>query len=160
LIGRFQTRPVRSDEDIAAVARLFQAYAESLDVDLAYQDFATELASLPGKFAPPDGEMLLALEDGEPVGCVALRPLDQDGICEMKRLYVAPAMRGSGLGKALVERLIEEARSRGYRQMRLDTLPSMAAAQAMYRAMGFEPVEPYYDTPVEGTVFLGLRLSA
>lgn len=140
------------------MARLFQAYAQSLDVDLAYQDFAAELAGLPGKFAPPHGEILLALRDGEPVGCVALRPLDENGICEMKRLYVAPAMRGSGLGKALVEQLIDAARSRGYRQMRLDTLPSMAAAQTMYRALGFEPIQPYYDTPVEGTVFLGLKL--
>lgn len=146
---------------MAVVARLFADYSASLDVDLSYQDFGSELAALPGKYAPPSGELLLARRnDGEPLGCVGLRPLAFDGVCEMKRLYVAPSGRGVGLGKALMRTIIERARQIGYCEMRLDTLPSMAAAQAMYRDAGFVPMEPYYETPVEGTVFLRLRLTS
>ncbi|MDC0667143.1 GNAT family N-acetyltransferase [Nannocystis radixulma] len=152
--------PASGPPDITAVAQLFAAYAASLGVDLGYQDFETELASLPGKYAPPSGALLLARDATRmPVGCVALRPLADAGACEMKRLYVAPEGRGLGLGKALLAAIIGEARRIGYREIRLDALPTMTAAQALYRAHGFEPMAPYYDTPVAGTAFLQLRLS-
>lgn len=143
-----------SDADIAVVASLFRAYAASLDVDLAYQDFEAELAGLPGHYAARRGLLLLASDiDGVPLGCVACRPLDED-VCEMKRLFVVPAGRGRGLGRLLVRRLLADVQALGYREMRLDTLASMTAAQALYRAEGFEPTPPYYDTPVPGTMFM------
>ncbi|MFO1036983.1 MAG: GNAT family N-acetyltransferase [Geminicoccaceae bacterium] len=157
----FSIRPARSAADMAVAAKLFEAYAASLPVDLAYQDFATELATLPGKYAPPTGELLLAFSsDGTPLGCVALRPLPPDGCCEMKRLYVDPSARGLGLGRALVDAVIEAARQLGYREMRLDSLPSMTEAMALYRKAGFAPIAPYYATPIAGTTFLGLALDA
>ena len=157
----FEILPARSADELAAVARLFEAYEAALDVDLSYQDFAAELAALPGNYAPSRGALLLARDgDGEALGCVGLRPMPAQGCCEMKRLYVLPAGRGRGLGKALMLAIIDEARRIGYREIRLDTLPSMKAAQALYRQAGFAPIQPYYDTPVEGTVFLGLPLAA
>jgi ribosomal protein S18 acetylase RimI-like enzyme len=129
-----------------------------LPIDLGYQDFDEELASLPGKYAPPSGALLLARnERGVAIGCVALRAFGE-GVCEMKRLYVAPEGRGAGLGRALAEAIIEAARAAGYREMRLDTLASMAGAQALYRALGFVEIARYYDTPIEGTVFMSLKL--
>ena len=155
----FRIGPVGTAADLAAVARLFEAYAASLAVDLAYQDFATELASLPGKYAAPDGALLLARDlRGEALGCVALRPMGFAGCCEMKRLFVAPPGRGLGLGRALAAAIIAEAGRLGYREIRLDTLPFMAEAIALYRTLGFAPIDPYYDTPVAGTIFLGRAL--
>lgn len=146
--------------DLAAITALFRAYAASLDIDLAYQDFEAELAGLPGKYAPPTGALLIARDaDGRNLGCVALRAMDTPGCCEMKRLYVAPEGRGLGLGRRLVKALIVEAKRLGHREMRLDTLPSMHDAQALYRKLGFEVTQPYYDTPIRGTVFLRLRLA-
>ena len=139
-------------EQIATVAALFREYASSLGVDLSFQHFEEELASLPGDYAPPRGRLLLASE-----GCVALRPLDGD-ICEMKRLYVRPSARGTGLGRALIERAIDEARAIGYRAMRLDTLPAMHAAKSLYRELGFREIEPYRFNPVEGTKYFELNL--
>ncbi len=137
-----------------AVARLFEAYAKFLGVDLCFQDFPEELAGLPGKYAAPVGELLLARGDsGDPLGCVALRPLEP-GVCEMKRLYVAPRARGLGLGRALVDRVLGEALRIGYREMRLDTLPVLKAATALYAAAGFAPIAAYYDTPLAETLFL------
>jgi ribosomal protein S18 acetylase RimI-like enzyme len=157
----FQIRPVRTAADLEATARLFDAYASSLGVDLSYQGFAEELATLPGKYAPPAGELLLARDiHGELLGCVGLRPMTPDGCCEMKRLYVSPGGRGLGLGRALIDAIIGEAVRIGYREMRLDTLPSMAEAIALYGKAGFTPIEPYYDTPVAGTIFLGRPLAA
>ncbi|MCW5688753.1 MAG: GNAT family N-acetyltransferase [Pseudolabrys sp.] len=151
----FTIRLVDGPADLEAVIRLFRAYAESLPVDLAYQGFEAEMAAMPGKYASPKGVLLIARDGaGRAVGCAALRPLEPDGTCEMKRLYVTAEGRGQKLGKRLVERLFQEARAIGYREMRLDTLPSMLDAQALYRRFGFEPMEPYYDTPVEGTVFM------
>ena len=145
--------------DIEAVRALFEAYAASLPVDLAYQGFAAELAGLPDAYAPPAGALLLARDgDGTPLGCVALRPLADPGLCEMKRLFVAPAGRGRGLGRALAAAVIAAARDRGYREMRLDSLPSMTTAVALYRSLGFRAIPPYYNTPVAGTVFLALAL--
>lgn len=145
-------------DDLAVIATLFRAYADGLPVDLAYQDFAAELAGLPGKYAPPHGALLLARDgSGQALGCVALRPLG-NGLCEMKRLYVAPAARGTGLGRALMRAVIATARRLGYRAMRLDTLSDMTAAQAMYAAAGFQHIAPYYDGAAPGTIFLELRL--
>lgn len=158
--ARFHIIPVRSAADLEAVVRLFKAYERSLGIDLGFQDFASELAEMPGKYAPPMGELLLARNiDGEPLGCVALRPMSFDGCCEMKRLYVVPEGRGLGLGKALVDAVIEAATRIGYSEMRLDTLPFMSEAIALYRKVGFAPIEPYYDTPHGGTIFLGRPLS-
>lgn len=150
----FTITPATSAE-IPAVARLFRAYAASLPVDLAYQGFEAELAGLPGKYAPPSGALLLARDGhGEALGCVALRPLDADGAAEMKRLYVAPKGRGHGLGRRLVEAIAAEARRLGYREIRLDTLPTMTDAIALYGRCGFEPMTPYYETPIAGTRFM------
>jgi ribosomal protein S18 acetylase RimI-like enzyme len=146
-------------EDLEATTTLFRAYAAALSIDLAYQDFESELAALPGKYAPPGGALLLARgKDGALLGCAALRPMAPPGCCEMKRLYVAPEARGLGLGKALVEAVLEAARQAGYGELRLDTLPEMTEAQALYARLGFVRIEPYYDTPIAGTVFMGKRL--
>jgi len=154
----FAIRPARSTADLRAAAALFGEYAQGLGVDLAYQDFAAEVATLPGKYAPPEGELLIASGvDGEALGCVGLRPLG-DGRCEMKRLYVPPAARRLGVGAALIAAIVAKAAAIGYREIWLDTLPQMTRAQSLYRQAGFTPIAPYYDTPVEGTAFLGLTL--
>jgi ribosomal protein S18 acetylase RimI-like enzyme len=133
----FEIRPVRSAADLEATVRLFNAYASALEVDLSYQDFVTELATLPGKYAPPAGEILLAREShGEPLGCVGLRPIKPEGCCEMKRLYVSPKARGFGLGRALIDAVIAEAVRIGYSEMRLDTLPTMTEAISLYKKQG------------------------
>ena len=155
----FNIAPVRTVSDLEAVRELFRAYAASLAVDLAYQNFADELASLPGKYAPPRGMLLLArTHAGVPMACVALRPMIVSECAEMKRLYVKPAGRGLGLGRSMVETIVSEARRLGHREIRLDTLPSMSEAIALYRKCGFEPIVPYYDTPVAGTLFLGRQV--
>ena len=152
----FTIGPVQADGDVEDARTLFRAYAASLPIDLAYQGFAIELATLPGAYAAPAGVLLLARDrSGAAIGCVALRPLAEPGCCEMKRLFVAPAARGLGLGRALMEAIVSEAARLGYRAVRLDTLPTMTAAIAMYRAAGFEPIAPYYDTAPAGTIFLG-----
>jgi ribosomal protein S18 acetylase RimI-like enzyme len=151
----FRIAPVRDAADLDATVALFRAYAAALPIDLAYQGFEAELAALPGPYAAPTGELLLARNDsGAAVGCVGLRRLGPSGVCEMKRLYVDPAARGAGLGEALVAAIIAAAERLGYREMRLDTLPSMAGALALYRRAGFAPTAPYYDTPVAGTLFM------
>jgi GNAT superfamily N-acetyltransferase len=156
----FRIITVRTTADLDVAKGLFLAYAASLDVDLAYQDFAAEMAVMPGKYAPPAGELLLARDErGSAIGCGGLRPLNAPLCCEMKRLYVCPQWRGTGVGKGLIEALLERARQIGYREIRLDTLPSMAAARALYRKSGFEITEPYYDTPVAGTLFMRRRLA-
>jgi ribosomal protein S18 acetylase RimI-like enzyme len=155
----FQIGAVRSAADLEAVMQLFKAYASSIGIDLGYQEFDQELATLPGKYATPDGELLLARDrDGAPLGCVGLRPIEPDGCCEMKRLYVAPEARGLGLGKALIAAIIREAERIGYREMRLDTLPTMAEAIFLYQRAGFRPIEAYYQTPIAGTLFFARRL--
>jgi GNAT superfamily N-acetyltransferase len=152
-------RPVRTSEELTATTDLFKAYAASLPVDLGYQDFDQELAGLPWTYAPPTGELLLARgADGAALGCVGLRAMSPKGCCEMKRLFVLPAARGLGLGRALIEAAVEQARRLGYQELRLDTLPSMTAAMAVYRQVGFLPIEPYYAPTPSGTVFMGLSL--
>jgi putative acetyltransferase len=145
-------------DGVLKVRSLFEEYAETLGIDLCFQDFQDELATLPGSYAPPDGRLLLALHNDELAGCVALRPLEP-GICEMKRLYVRPPFRSLGVGKMLAEQIVSEARMAGYRYMRLDTLPSMAAAITLYRRLGFREIAPYRVNPIEGALFLELRLS-
>jgi putative acetyltransferase len=159
--GTFFIHPVTSTKDLIDVASLFEAYAASLEINLSFQNFTTELSHLPGKYGPPSGALLLARHVGtdKAIGCVGLRSLDTESACEMKRLYVAPQGRGSGLGKALVKQVIEEAKGIGYRSVRLDTLRTMSEAQNLYKRLGFVERKPYYDTPVEGTVFFELDLS-
>lgn len=155
----FTIGPVRSADDLLATRQLFDAYVASLGVDLGFQDFAGELAGLPGAYTAPGGALLLARRpDGEPLGCVALRPLPAVGHCEMKRLFVAPGGRGSGLGSALIEAVVAAAVELGYAEMRLDTLPDMHAALALYRRAGFAPVASYYASPLSDALYLGLAL--
>jgi len=148
--------PATSEDHIATARRLFREYEASLGIELTFQGFAQEVAGLPGAYAPPAGRLLLAT-GAEPAGCVALRPLD-GGICEMKRLYVRPTARGARLGRRLAETVIREARAIGYARMRLDTLPSMKEAFALYQTLGFREIAPYYATPITGTRFMELSL--
>jgi putative acetyltransferase len=144
--------------DIEIARQLFREYQEALGVDLSFQNFAAELDTLPGAYATPRGRLLLARDATQVMGCVALRPLSAD-TCEMKRLYVRPDYRALGLGRRLVDRVIEEARSVPYSRMFLDTLPTMMGAQRMYERFGFKDVQPYRHNPIQGTRFLGLDLS-
>lgn len=158
--------PARGEEDLAAVARLFREYQISLGTDLCFQGFEEELKSLPGAYAPPRGEILMARAGRAAAGVVALRPLPEYGtvlsaagaVCEMKRLYVRPAFRTAKLGRRLAERVIDEARQRGYRSLVLDTLKEMGAAQGLYRALGFVEIAAYYDNPLEGARYYQLAL--
>src|SRR5271165_3499605 len=128
-------------EDRAPIARLMREYVEALEADISFQDFESEHADLPGKYSRPDGVVLVAWAADEAVGIVAYRPLERR-ICEMKRLYVLPRFRGTGLGRLLVEELVRDARSHGYRRMVLDALPSMRTAQGLYSSLGFQPIPP------------------
>jgi ribosomal protein S18 acetylase RimI-like enzyme len=143
-------------EQIEEARRLLREYEGSLGVSLCFQGFERELAALPGEYAPPAGRLLLALETGQAVGCVALRRLDE-GTCEMKRLYLRPGFRGRGAGRRLALAIIDEARKIGYNKMRLDTLPSMREAIELYESLGFKRIEPYYPNPVPGAVFMELK---
>lgn len=144
-------------DDMSEVRILFEEYAAGLGVDLCFQGFARELAELPGGYAPPDGRLLLARADDQPVGCIALRRLEES-TCEMKRLYVRTSQRGTGLGHALAARILADARTIGYRAMRLDTLATMTAARGLYQSLGFRPIEPYCFNPLESVAYLELRL--
>lgn len=147
-----------SPAHIAQARELFLEYAQSLGFSLCFQNFEKELADLPGKYAPPDGRLLLADFSCQLAGCVGLRKLE-DRICEMKRLYVRPQFRGKGLGRALADRIIAEARQIGYDRMRLDTVePVMRDAVAMYRRLGFREISPYCENPVAGALYMELHL--
>ena len=128
---------------------LFREYAQGLGVDLCFQDLERELRNLPGAYAPPRGILLLAEVEGEPAGCVAVRPLEA-GICELKRLYLRAAYRRTGLGRALTEAALDAAREMNYSRIRLDTLPDMQTAQRLYESLGFYDIPPYYDNPIPG----------
>ena len=138
--------------------QLFTDYAASLGIDLGFQGFASELAALPGHYVPPLGALLLAIERDECLGCVALRPLEPPRVAELKRLYVTPAGRGSGIGLSLTLAALDAARGAGYERVRLDTLPSMEAAQRLYERLGFRDVDAYRYNPVRETRYLELDL--
>ncbi len=149
----------RSREELSQVRALLLEYAASLNFSLCFQDFQQELDTLPGKYAPPDGLLLLAVEKPrEPAGCVAVRPLGNDE-CEMKRLYVRPAFRGAGVGRQLVQAALEWALPRHYRAMKLDTVRgTMSAAIGLYRSLGFVECAPYYESPIKGSLFFVRKL--
>ncbi len=147
--------------ELDAVRTLFLEYAGTLNVDLCFQNFNTELANLPGEYATPRGGLLLATVDGELAGCCAMRPLDAvdyPNACEMKRLYVRPAYRGLRLGRNLAETILETARVAGYDCILLDTLNDMEAARALYQELGFEEIPPYYYNPIAGAHYLKAEL--
>ncbi len=145
-------------QQIEQARALFLEYAQSLGFSLCFQSFDQELAGLPGDYAPPQGRLLLAVRGKRAAGCVALHKIG-DGICEMKRLYLRPELRGSGAGRALAERIIAEARVIGYRTMRLDTVAgTMDAAIALYRRLGFREIPPYRPNPVPGALYMELTL--
>ena len=155
----FSIHPVRSPQDLEDTNRLFSAYVKWLDIDLAFQDFEKELQSLPGKYSQPSGEILLARGlNGSAIGCVAVRPLKETKVCEMKRLYVLPEVSGLGVGRELVKHIIDTAVKAGYTEMKLDTLSSMEKAIGLYQKMGFTSTIPYYPTPLNNTVFLAKKL--
>jgi putative acetyltransferase len=146
-----------SAQDMAIAAQLFREYADSLGLDLAFQNFDDELAQLPGDYAAPRGALLLAYVDGALAGCCALRPLDNADIpnaAEMKRLYVRRAFRGFGLGRQLAEAILDAARQAGYASVLLDTLDDMEAARNLYADLGFQSIEPYYHNPIPGAHYL------
>jgi putative acetyltransferase len=144
--------------DLPAVRELFLEYADSLGFSLCFQSFEKELAELPGKYAPPSGALLVAESDGTPNGCAALRELSP-GICEMKRLYVRPVLRGSGAGRHLAAEIVDRGRRLGYEAMRLDTIPGkMDNAIGLYRRLGFCEIAPYYDNPIAGALYFELKL--
>lgn len=136
---------------------MLREYVDWIGLDLAFQEINEELDGLPGEYAPPRGALLVAEDRNRLVGMIGLRPLDE-GVCEMKRLFVRPERRGRGLAKQLIARVLEEARRLGYNEIRLDTLPMMGDAQSLYVSMGFYDIAPYYTTPIAGTRFMALRL--
>jgi len=148
---------VDGEARLEEVRALFSEYAAQLGIDLGYQDFATELVMLPGKYARPQGRLFLALADGVPAGCAAMRKLDASN-AEMKRLFVKDSFRGRALGRALANAVVQGAKESGYQLLLLDTLSTMTSAQALYRELGFTETKPYYDCPVAGTVFMQLVL--
>jgi putative acetyltransferase len=157
----FTITQAQSAEDLESIQTLFQAYATGLGLDISFQNFDHELANLPGKYAPPKSALLLAKSttSGEAIGCIGLRPLDMESTCEMKRLYVSPAGRGTGVGRALAEAIIVEAKRLGYGRMVLDTLGSMTTPLKLYRGLRLKDIEPYYHNPLADVVYLELKLS-
>ena len=149
---------VQTPGEIEEVRQLFRQYEAGLGVDLCFQGFEAELAGLPGKYAPPSGALLIGIIRGHTVGCVALRAMD-NGVCEMKRLYVKPEARGKGLGRQLARDIIAAARQLGYSLMRLDTLYRLTEAMSLYETMGFQRTEPYYDNPLPGVVYWEMDLN-
>ena len=152
-----QIVPVATAADLEEVRALFEEYWASFGFTPCFQNFAGEVAGLPGNYAPPRGRLALARIEGQSAGCVALRPIDS-ARCEAKRLYVRPAFRGTGAGRALIDWVIAEARAAGYREMLGDTMPVMERALEMYRRLGFEITGPYAEEPTPGAIFLRLAL--
>ena len=158
VVNGFSISQAESSAQIAQARELFLEYAQSLGFSLCFQNFDQELAELPGDYAPPEGRLLLAEYEGQLAGCVALHRLD-DSICEMKRLYLRPRFRGKGLGRALADLIIGEARQIGYERMRLDTVePVMKDAVEMYRKIGFREIDPYRSNPIAGALYMELQL--
>jgi GNAT superfamily N-acetyltransferase len=154
----FSVSAARSRAEMTATAAMFRAYAQSLDIDLTPQGFMQEVDALPGDYGPPGGEILLAKRGDHVLGCIALKPLEPPRIAEIKRLYVRDQARRIGVGKALVEAAVDTARRLGYREIKLDTLPQMEGAIALYRQYGFAPIPPYGSHPYPGLVTLGKKL--
>jgi putative acetyltransferase len=146
-----------SAKEVETARTLFREYEKNIGISLCFQSFTEEVATLPGAYAPPDGRLLLAFVGTDVAGCVALRKIGE-GVAEMKRLYVRPAYRGTGLGRKLAEAVLDEAKAIGYRTLRLDTLATMKEAQALYLSMGFTDIPAYNEHPVEGTRFMEKRL--
>ena len=155
----FIVAPARSSIELTSAAALFHAYAKSLPVDLARQGFSQELDSLPRLYGPPEGELLLAKRGDHVLGCIALKALEPPRTAEIKRLFVRPQARGAGVGKALVAAIIAAAQKLGYGEIKLDTLPEMEVAIALYKSNGFAPIPPYGSHPYPGLVTLGLSLT-
>jgi putative acetyltransferase len=153
-----QVRCPASSEEIGMIRELFREYERSLGFDLRFQDFERELAALPGAYAPPDGMLLLVTVPRGPVGCAGIRRID-DGVCELKRMYVRPEFRGRKIGRDLALRLIAGARRIGYAKMRLDTIGTMVEAIRLYESLGFRTINPYYHNPIPGAMFMELDLS-
>jgi len=149
--------PAETADDLATILDLFREYAAQLEFDLDFQGFEDELTTLPGAYAPPSGALLLAEDEEGAAGCVALRSFAPH-VCEMKRLYVRSSHRARGTGRALASAVIDAARARGYRSMRLDTTPGMSRAIALYRSLGFREIEPYRVNPIPGAIFMELDL--
>lgn len=159
MTARTTIHPAEAPSDVAAAKALFLEYAQSMDFDLCFQDFDGEMASFPGAYAPPEGALFVAKLSGEPVGAVGLRDLG-GGICEMKRLYLRPAARGTGLGRALAAAIVAEGRRLGYRAMRLDTIARHHdMAIALYRDLGFHEIPAYCVNPIPGALYMELRLT-
>jgi len=148
---------ITGQDMLEKVKELFLEYAQSLNVDLCFQNFEEEFKSLPGKYGPPDGLLVLALVDGKAAGCVALRKISET-VCEMKRLYVRNQYRGLGIGRRLVNIVIENASKMNYQYIRLDTLPTMKSAQSLYESLGFYDIESYVYNPIEGARYMELKL--
>ena len=152
-----QIVPAHDADHLPTVRGLFEEYAAGMGLNFCFQGFTEELASLPGKYAPPDGRLLLAECDGQPVACVAMRKI-ADGICEMKRLYVRPSFQRRGIGRALTVAVIDEARRAGHRAMKLDTLASMRPAVTLYESLGFRRTTAYYENPLPDVLYFELQL--
>ena len=157
MTDQISIRQAATDTEIEAVRRLFREYEAFLGVDLGFQNFDAEFAGLPGKYARPDGDLLIGLNGNRILGCVAVRRLDH-GVCEMKRLYVRPEARGTGLGRRLALEIIAIARELGYSVMRLDTLDRLTEAMCLYETLGFRRTAPYYENPLKGVVYWELPL--
>lgn len=147
----------QTPSELEHVRRLFREYEAFLDVDLCFQSFEEELAGLPGKYAPPSGALLIGLTENRAIGCVGVRRLN-DGVCEMKRLFVRPEARGTGVGRQLAKEIIAVARALGYELMRLDTLDRLTEAMRLYEALGFQRIQSYYANPLPGVVYWELQL--
>lgn len=150
-------KQAQTKTEIEEVRKLFLEYEAFLDIDLCFQSFEEELAGLPGKYSRPNGDLLIGLDGERIVGCVAVRKLE-DGVCEMKRLFVKPEARGTGLGRQLAQEIILVAQKLGYSLMRLDTLDRLTEAMHLYEALGFQRTEPYYENPLVGVVYWELDL--
>jgi ribosomal protein S18 acetylase RimI-like enzyme len=152
----FEIRPATAT-DIPAVRHMLGEYVEWIGLDLAFQEIDAELSGLPGEYAPPGGALFVATAGTRYLAMIALRP-SEGSIAEMKRLYVRPDARGRGLARALIARVCDHARAMGYTEIRLDTLPKMGDAQALYEGLGFTDIAPYYETPIAGTRFMARKL--
>lgn len=148
---------VETEKHLEIIRKLFREYEDFLGFHLCFQDFEKEMAMLPGKYAPPDGRLIIAEYNSEVAGCIAIKKIGED-VCEMKRLYVRPKFRGLKIGRKLAEKIIVEAKTIGYKKMRLDTLKRLKEALSLYRSMGFTEIQPYVYNPLEDVVYMQLEL--